>query len=397
MTLSVVDLLATTLKDLRGSWVRSTLTAIGIFMGVAAVNATLNISAITSAQIQQKINERDRPFVVPWIRPLTDVPRPELTEEDFNLIQQQVPGVASISFSTWIWSSSPVLYQGNPFLDVETLGVSENFQESTGRRILQGRFFQSTDFERYLPVAVIDTALAERMFGEENPIGQGIFFKGVRFDVIGVSESKKQWAGDEPTGEIWFTQTYAEALIGSRRRTRAQLTLQNLADYATVEEQVKALLENRYPNMTVYIGSNAEDLYTEEVQQRTSTRILMAVGILSLVIGGVGIANITVAAVMERTREIGLRRAIGATDLEVMAQFIMEAVILSIVAGGTAVITVHLLTQVATTTLFEAPYQFSPRDAAISMTAALLVGVGASFVPALRVTQIDVVQALRGE
>jgi putative ABC transport system permease protein len=100
---------------------------------------------------------------------------------------------------------------------------------------------------------------------------------------------------------------------------------------------------------------------------------------------------------MERTREIGLRRAIGATDLEVMGQFIAEAALLSLVGGLTAVTTVHLLTKVATTTIFEAPYQFQLQDAAIAMGAAFAVGVGSSLVPALRITRIDVVSALRGE
>jgi putative ABC transport system permease protein len=140
-----------------------------------------------------------------------------------------------------------------------------------------------------------------------------------------------------------------------------------------------------------------EDLYEAEQQQRAALRLLKAVGLLALVIGGVGIANITVAAIMERTREIGLRRAIGATDLEVMGQFIAEAALLSLVGGLTAVTTVHLLTKVATTTIFEAPYRFQPRDAAIAMGAAFAVGVGSSLGPALRITRIDVVSALRGE
>jgi putative ABC transport system permease protein len=119
---------------------------------------------------------------------------------------------------------------------------------------------------------------------------------------------------------------------------------------------------------------------------------------LALIIGGVGIANITVASVMERTREIGLRRAIGATDLEVMAQFIAEIVTLSAIGGLGAIISVHILTQIATTTLFtNAPYKFKIENALLSMAAAFVVGVGAIFLPALRVTQIDVVQALRGD
>ena len=104
--------------------------------------------------------------------------------------------------------------------------------------------------------------------------------------------------------------------------------------------------------------------------------ILNIVGAIALVIGGVGIANITVASVVERTREIGLRRAVGATDSEVMLQFVFEVVLLSAVGGIAAIATVHFLSKIATTTLFEAPYEFQPRDAAISMGAAVGGGLG---------------------
>ena len=156
-------------------------------------------------------------------------------------------------------------------------------------------------------------------------------------------------------------------------------------------------MTRRYPNFEVGTRGNVEDIYLEQQQQRTSAMILNIVGAIALVIGGVGIANITVASVVERTREIGLRRAVGATDSEVMLQFVFEVVLLSAVGGIAAIATVHFLSKIATTTLFEAPYEFQPRDAAISMGAALVVGLGSSFLPALRVTRIDVVQALRGE
>jgi putative ABC transport system permease protein len=396
MALSFLDLMLTTVKDLRGSWVRSLLTTLGIFMGVAAINATLNISAITSEQIQQKLAERDNPFVVPWLESQSEIPEPDIDAEVQSLLLQEIDGISNISSFTPLWPRS-IQYQGEVFADVRIQGVSENYQQTTGRIISQGRFFQPSDFISFSPVAIIDDVLAARMFSEENPIGKGIYFRGSRLTVIGVSEAKQLWAEEEPTGEVWVTQSLGEALVSYTPWTIVQIGLVNLETYEEVSEAVELFFENQYPHITASTWSNAEDLYREEMQQRTSARILMVVGILALVIGGVGIANITIAAVMERTREIGLRRAIGATDLEVMAQFIMEAVILSIIAGIGAVATVHVLTKVATTQLFEAPYTFSPRDAAISMSAALLVGVGSSFFPALRITQIDVVQALRGE
>lgn len=398
MSLSLLDLLQVTFNDLRGNWVRSALTALGIFMGVAAVNATLNIDAITTAQLNQKLAERDNPYVSPVLYdPTREKDEPRLNSEDMEAARRDVPGIRDYSFTTRIWGISDVQYQEAIATDVDMVGVSQNYQETTGRRMLQGRFFNTVDFEKYHAVVILDEALADRLSQGANLIGQGVYIAGTRFTVIGISETKKIWADQEPTGEAWFTQNYAKVLVGGYTWEQSQLALVQLNQYKTVQESLESFFKQRYPGFVVRVWSNADDLYKEEQQQRASARVLKGVGLLALVIGGVGIANITVAAVVERTREIGLRRALGATDLEVMAQFITEAAVLSLVGGVAAVVTVHFLTKVAATQVFEAPYAFRPQDAAISMAAAFGVGVGASLLPALRVTRLDVVDALRGD
>jgi len=396
MALSPLDLMLVTFKDLGGNLVRSGLTTLGIFMGVAAVNATLNVDAITSAQIEQKLSERDNPHITPWVYdPTWEEEPPEFGDDDLATMQREIPGLGIHSTAARVNVPS-VRYQGQVVEQFDLRGVSESYQQVTGRQLLAGRFFDPVDFAEYHAVAIIDEAMAEQLFQEVSPLNQGIYIRGIRFTVVGVSETKKQWADDQSPGEVWITDNYANTL-GRFSFKRSLFALDRLADYEVVEAQLETFLSQQYPGFTVRIRSNAEDLYQEEQQQRASARVLKLVGLLSLVIGGVGIANITVAAVVERTREIGLRRALGATDLEVMLQFITEAAVLSLVGGLTAVVTVHFLTKAATTQIFEAPYEFRPRDAAISMGAAFAVGVGASFLPALRVTRIDIVQALRGE
>jgi len=398
MALSPGDLVMTTLRDLRGNWVRSGLTALGIFMGVAAVNATLNIDYITQAQIREKLAQRDHPYLVAWMYdPTGTKPVPDLTAEDYAAMQRAVPEILSISRRTRIWLSDQIRYQANIAQEVQVDGVSLNFQATTGRRLVAGRFFRQSDFDQYYPVAVINETLADQLFQGTSPVNQGIFLGTIRLTVIGVVETKRFQGDREPSGELWLTQNYASAIERRYSWKREQIAIRRLENYKTVEEDITAFLEQEYSGFAVRIFGNAEDLYQEEQQQRTSARILKVVGLLALVIGGVGIANITVASVMERTREIGLRRAIGATDWEVMVQFVTEAAVLSVIGGSIAIATIHGLTIVATTQVYEAPYRFRPQAATISMGAAFVVGVGASFFPALRVTQIDVVQALRGE
>jgi putative ABC transport system permease protein len=396
MALSPLDLSLNTLKDLTGNWVRSALTTLGIFMGVTAINATLNIDAITSAVLQERLAARDNPNVSPWVYG-RDKPPVEWTEDVLVDLQQAVPGIASISRVNWL-PVSRLQYLGNSTTEFDSRAVSENYQSTTGRRMLQGRFFELADFDEYRPVVVIDEVLGQQLFEGADPIGEGIFLDDTRFTVVGVTESKKQWEDQDPSGALWVPESYGSVMQGRFRYGRQiQIAITDLDNYEAIQNDIQTYLEQTFPGYSVNVWGNVEDIYEEEQQLKASVRVLKVVGIMALVIGGVGIANITIAAIMERTREIGLRRAIGATDVEVMAQFIAEAALLSLIGGAAAVVTVHFVTKTATTTVFEAPYEFSPRDATISMGAAFAVGVGSSFLPALRVTQIDIIQALRGD
>ena len=400
MALSLLDLSLTTLRDLTGNWVRSGLTALGIFMGVAAVNATLNIDTIANRVLAEQLAARDNPNLTPFVYSRDrNRPPPEFDAATIAALEQAVPSIVSISRVTGLWGAE-VQYQGTITDSLDALAVSENYQRTTGRQVVEGRFFEPADFDSFRPVVVIDTVLAQQLFADTAPLGEGIFINGTRFIVVGLIENKDLYGSEEgePTGALWVPESYGALLQGRFRGGRQiQIALGDLDTFAATRDDVEAQLQQMFPGYEMFIGGNVEDLVEEEQRQRASIRVLKAVGLLSLVIGGVGIANITIAAIMERTREIGLRRAIGATDLEIMAQFIAEAALLSLIGGTTAVATVHGLTKVATTTVFEAPYAFHWRDAALSMGAAFGVGVGASFLPALRVTRIDVVQALRGE
>lgn len=396
MPLSPIDLGLTTLRSLTGNWVRSGLTALGIFMGVAAVNATLNIETISQQVIADRLEQRENPSIYPnvWSR---NRPRPEFTDDLITELETSVPNILATSRLSVIWGSQ-VQYMGRSPEEIEISAVGINHQRTTGRQILAGRFFDQADFDNYRPVAIVDEVLQQQLFEGNDPLGEGLFVGNTRFTVVGVMETKSFWEGEEPIGTVWLTETYGGVMRGQRSSfDQIQIALQDLENYEQTQADIEAQLQRLFPGYEIFVYGNVDDLYEEEQRQKASIRVLQAVGILSLVIGGVGIANITIAAIMERTRETGLRRAIGATDMEIMAQFIAEAALLSLLGGTAAVVAVHFATQTATTTVFEAPYRFSPRAAALSMGAAFAIGVGSSLLPALRITRIDVVQALRGE
>ena len=394
MGLPLPDLLFMTWRSLTNQWLRSGLTAFGVFMGVGAVSATLNIQTITREQIEIKLAARDQPFVSPWVYSRQG-PTPELDETVQKSLRDSVSEIRSISSIGNVYSIDKVQYEDQE-AEIRARSVSLNYLDTTGRQVLQGRFFDQADVEQYRPVALIDEKLAESLFQEQSFLNKTIYANGNRFVIIGVMEAKSnsEW-GD--SGELWITQTFAQVLAGEYQWDSLQISAHSLTQIYDLSTAVEAFLLQNFPQAEVYIWSNADDLLEDLEVQQIASAALTAVGLIALVIGGVGIANITIAAVLERTKEIGIRRAIGASKLEVMSQFILEAVILSLLGGAAAVATVHGLTRVATTVVIEAPYRFSSRNAALSMGAAVAVGVGASFVPALRATQIDIVKALRSD
>ena len=394
MSISLQDLVTITCKSLYGNPLRSGLTMLGVFMGVAAVSATLNIGGITNAQIQAKLAERDKPYVVPYLRSQGSFGMERLDEEDEQALKKNIPSIRSISSLSQAFLNS-VQFEDKEATELQFLGVSANYIETTGRRMLQGRFFSAADFAQYRPVAIIDQKLAILLFQGQNPIGKAIYSNGTRLTVIGVTESKSRGSDFESSGTVWLPETFAEVVGGGFTFNVLQIGSYKLEEIPQMKEQIEKLLNQRHPKAIIYMQDNTDDLLREKELQETAAAALTLVALVALSIGGVGIANISIASVTERISEIGLRRAIGATRSEVMFQFILEATILSLVAGAIAIATVHSLTVTATTKFIEAPYQFSKQRATLSLSSALLVGVGASFLPALKASRVDVIQALR--
>ena len=394
MAISVRDLIAITVKSLYQDPMRSGLTLLGIFMGVAAVNATLNISSITNAQIEAKLSERDKPYMMPYLRAEGSFRTEPIESEDKKVLEQSVQGIRSISSVSWLLING-VQFEDREITEVRFQGVSQNYIETTGRLILQGRFFSNADFAQYRPVAIVDRKLATLLFKGQNPLGRAIYAEGTRLTVIGVTETKTDGEDFETSGTVWIPQTFATVLGGESTFDVLQISPYFLEDMPKLKKRVEQVLGQRHPKTIVYMEDNAEDLLKEKELQSTASKALTLVGLIALLISGVGIANISIASVMERIKEIGLLRAIGATQTEVMTQFILEAVVLSLVGGAVAIVTVHGSMVIATTSIIQAPYEFKSQRAALSLGSALLVGVGASFFPAVRASRIDVIQALR--
>jgi putative ABC transport system permease protein len=273
------------------------------------------------------------------------------------------------------------------------LGVSQNFLLTSGKQLVKGRFFTRADSARYRPVVVIDQFLADKLFKGQKPTGQRIYVDRRPYIVVGVVKTNPG-NNKAAEGELLIPISVFNALMGNQDIGTIWMRPRKLEDLKNLEDQTKKLLERRFPGQKFYVSNNVEDILEQQKTLESVSMALAAVGVISLLVGGVGIANITIATVAERTAEIGLKLAIGATKQDIMMQFILEAAVLSLLGGTVAIASVHGLTLVVVGT-FDLPYQFESSTAALSLGSALLVGVGAGFLPALRASQLNPVTALR--
>ena len=389
MSLSSIDLLRLTCLSLSGNLLRSVLTTVGVFMGVAAVSATLQVGNISRAVIAKQLAEREAPRVGIYMWGDTS-----LKLEDMEFLRHRLKGVQAISASTWFdFYDNKVIFQAEK-AESRKQAVSQDYLLTSGRLLRAGRFFFPSDFADYRPVVVIDEVLSELLFkGGKKPIDQRIYVNRRPYIVIGVMESKQN-SSEKPTGVILVSMSLYKVITGSQRIGGIYVRPYNLKDITGMEKQAEKVLKQRFPKAKVRTLNNVKEILEQQKTLELTSRALLAVGVISLLVGGVGIANITIAAVIERTPEIGLRRAIGATQRDILLQFILEAVILSLAGGIAAIVTVHGLT-VVVADVFKLPYKFDSNTAALALGAALAVGVGAGFFPALRASQLDPVKALR--
>jgi putative ABC transport system permease protein len=391
MSLSLKDLLRLTYNSLCGNPLRSTLTTVGIFVGVASVTATLQGSSIGQALIARQLAEREAPQVVAYF---WHKDGRQLRWEDMTFLQQRLQGWQAISTSTFL-SHGQVIFEDRES-ELSLYAVSPDYLATTGRKILRGRFLNQADFANFRAVAVIDKFLAQELFPQQNPVGERLYAAGKPYVVVGVMETKLKSEEDIPKGEILVPFSLYRALTASQDIGGIQIRPQSLEDLSHLEQETESLLLQRYPGGKFWAYNNVPDILQQQQTLSLVSRGLFVLGVLSLVVGGVGIANITLASVGERTPEIGLRLAIGAQKRDILLQFVLEAVVLSLLGGTAALASVHGVT-LAVAEMFALPYQFQAKTALLAVGSALLVGVGSSFLPARQASQLDPVKALREE
>lgn len=391
MSLSPIDLLDITFRSLTRNPLRSALTTLGVFMGVAAVSSTLVVGNISRSAIAEQLSQRGAPHITVYPQWEPGSPYTQLRLSDMEFLRQRLVGLRAISAFNWA-GPTPTVFQDKEAMPPMS-PVSQDFLLTSGKALLKGRFFTAEDFASYRSVVVIDQLLADKLFQKQEPVGQMIYAGRRPYIVVGVVTTTVD-ANVPPEGTLLVPMSVYNALTGSHNIGSIQVRPYKLEDVEDLSQRVEQLLIQQFPGQKFMLWNNVDDLLQQQKTLEMASRGLTVVGAIALLIGGVGIANITIASVTERTSEIGLRRALGATQRQIMLQFILEAALLSLIGGTIGLGVVHGLT-VVVADAFNLPYQYDGKIATLALGSALLVGVGAGLPPALRASQIDPVQALR--
>ncbi|NJN21181.1 MAG: FtsX-like permease family protein [Leptolyngbya sp. RL_3_1] len=386
---------------------RSSLTMLGIVIGNASVIAMVGIGEGAQRYINGQLQTLGPNvlFVVPGNRQTRElggleVPK-TLVVADAEAISQQVPTVVGTAPE---FSDRSLITYKNRNASSSIIGTNEQFLTVRSFEMAQGRFISELDLERRSLTAVLGATLAERLFDQANPIGQSIRIKGVSFEVIGVMAQKGSNLGlDYDDAVIVPITTQASRLVGQRQSPygiQVSFIVVSTADREsmdTAEFQITNLLRLRHnivDDDDFYVSSQDTLLDLAETVTGALTLLLAAIAGISLLVGGIGIMNIMLVSVRERTQEIGLRKAIGASQQDILVQFLIESLILAVAGGfvgsGLGIGGVFLLGAV---TLLEA----SISGGAIALAVGVSGGIGLFFgvFPARQAAKLDPIVALR--
>jgi putative ABC transport system permease protein len=392
-------------KTLLSNKLRSALTMLGIVIGNASVIAMIGIGEGGQKFVQQQLESLGPNvlFIIPGNqatqRISREVPK-TLVYEDAKAIATQVPTIANVTAEL---NSRQVVTYSNKNTDVNIIGTTPNFLIVRDFEVAQGRFFSDVDMKRSNQVAVLGGKLANRLFGNSNPVGQQLRIKNASFQVIGVLETKGSSLGvDYDDAALIPVFTMANRIVGRTSPYGLELSYivasaKNADSVDAAVFQITNLLRQRHKLVgedDFTIRTQKDALQTVGQISSALTIMLAAIAGISLFVGGIGIMNIMLVSVTERTQEIGLRKAIGATEQDILLQFIIESVIVSAIGGlvGTAVGVSGIMLVAALT-----PLEAAVSPVAIMTAVGVSGGIGLFFgvVPARRAAKLDPIVALR--
>jgi putative ABC transport system permease protein len=402
-TMLFSEIVSIAVDSFRTSKVRFALTALGMVIGTASLIMVVTIGLTGKQYVMNQIQAIGANLIYVYYEGASNTTggnngNDHLTIEDMNAVQQEVPGIRA---------SSPMLELHDRIgvgsgkeRDILVLGVAPQYSTVRNLEILAGRFFDEDDAMSRAKVAVVTQQFAQRVFGGQNAaIGKGLKIYGLPFTVIGTFRERVDTFGQsEIAGDtVLISYNVARYFTGNDAVKQVFFSVSDSGDVPRASEMIRQVLQSRHRPESVYRVENLTALLDVAAKIANAlTLILLAISMITLIVSGVGIMNIMLANVRTRIREIGIRKAIGATNREIRLQFLTEAVLISL-AGGLAGTLLGLAIPFSVRFFSEYRVPISGLSAIIAIAVAMLVGVVFGTLPATRAAQLDPVEALHYE
>jgi putative ABC transport system permease protein len=402
------NILKVAFRALARNKLRSLLTALGIIIGVACVIATIGIGEGARLQAENQLKSLGTNFLMIFPGATTSSgartgsSNSKLSSDDVDAIRREVGSVAYVSAT--IRTVAQVIY-GNQNWSTSIQGGEVDWPLIRSWNVSTGQFFTDQDNRSASKVCVLGQTVATNLFGAEDPVGKMIRIKNIPFRVAGVLESKggSMMGQDQDDIVIAPYETVRKKLMGTTAVGAILASAASNEQVAMAQDEITALLRQRHKinkamgqDDDFMMRSQTEMLAQADAQSRTMSTLLWSIAGVSLLVGGIGIMNIMLVSVTERTREIGVRMAIGAKGGDIRAQFLVEAVALSI-TGGAAGIGLGVGIQRFVASVAGWPVALQPTAIGLAFAFSAVVGVTFGFYPALKASRLDPIEALRYE
>ena len=408
----VLQALRIALRSLKVNKLRTALTMLGIMIGVAAVIAMVSVGTGAQARVAEQIQSLGSNLIIALsgstnqagVR-LGQGSQTTITEDDASAIAREVPAVQVAAPSSR--GNAQVVY-GNLNWSTAIQGVTADYFEARDWPVDVGRPILQEDVDGATKIALLGQTTAQNLFGDADPIGQIIRIKKVPFTVAGLLSRKGQSAWGQDQDDVIFVplSTAKKKVLGvsqANARSVGSISIKIRPDenMTEAETQIRELLLQRHrlqpaQDDDFWLRNLSEVLQTQEESSKVMTYLLAAIASVSLLVGGIGIMNIMLVSVTERTREIGLRMAVGARSRDILTQFLVEAVTLSLI-GGVIGIALGVGGSNAINALAEWRTVLAPEAILLAFGFSAAIGIFFGFYPARKASRLDPIEALRYE
>ncbi|MBA0098289.1 MacB family efflux pump subunit [Stenotrophomonas indicatrix] len=384
------------LRAMNAHRMRTFLTMLGIIIGIASVVSVValgtgarqailsSISSLGTSTIEIYPGSGFGDLHAARVETLTPGDSVALAGQPF--VDSATPGVATTGTAM----------RGNRSASVQVQGVSEQYFRVHGLKLGEGTFFGAQGVAGYQQVAIIDANTRARFFAAaENPIGQTLLLGNVAVRVVGVVKKDAGAAGDASLLRVWMPYTTAMArVLGQSHVSSITVRVSDAISMEAAEQAIARLLTRRHGSTDFYMSNNAQIRHSIEQTTGILTMMISSIAAIALVVGGIGVMNIMLVSVTERTREIGVRMAVGARRSDILQQFLIESVLVCLLGGVLGIGVALLLGAVLALAGVGFSLVFSASSIIAAFACSSLIGIGFGFLPARRAAQLDPVEAL---